>query len=117
MTTGVIHSKIAGVAAKNPNGGSRQNYILAFCKPGTPLILKREPDNVYDKNAIGVWIKATAFFFFTSEVQIGFISAELAGELARHIDNGGYVSGHILNVTGGTENKTSLGVNIQLTKN
>jgi hypothetical protein len=31
--------------------------ILASLKEGEPLVLKREPDNAYDKNAIQVWAR------------------------------------------------------------
>lgn len=116
MTTGTIHSKVAGVTAKNDNGRSRQDYIRAFCKAGMPLILRREPQNKFDKNAISVWIKAKALIFFSSEVQIGYINAELAEELSRWIDNGKSLSAEIAEVTGGTKEKSSLGVNILLRK-
>ncbi len=68
------------------------------------LILKREPQNPYDKNAVAVWILARAFIFFTSEVQIGYLNAEVAEEIARYIDKGG------------SDEKRTLGVNILLTK-
>lgn len=116
MTSGTFHSKIAGVTAKNNDGFPRQRYIRRYCKPGIPLILKREPNNPYDKNAISAWIKATAFFFFSSEVQIGYLNADVAEELAHYIDKGGHVTGYITEVTGGTGSKKSFGVNILLSK-
>lgn len=33
--------------------------LLPFIEPGMPLILKREPDNIHDPNAIGVWFDVT----------------------------------------------------------
>lgn len=105
-------SKVAGVSASNSNGRSRQNYIRAFCKPGMPLILKREPDNPYDKNAVAVWIKARAMLFFTAEVQIGYLSAHVAAEIADHLDNGGRARAMITEITGGSKGKPTLGVNI-----
>jgi hypothetical protein len=116
MTTGTFHSKVAGVTAKNPDGRSRQNYILAFCKSGMPATLVREPNNQYDKNAVGVWITARSLIFFKSEVQIGYLNADTAEEIARYMDGGGYVSCQITEVTGGTRGKASLGVNILVTK-
>lgn len=81
-----------------------------------PLILKREPKNPYDKNAVAVWILARAFIFFTSEVQIGYLNAEVAEEIARYLDEGGSVFGTITEVTGGVGKKPTLGVNILLRK-
>jgi hypothetical protein len=116
MTTGTFHSKVAGVTASNLNGQSRQNYIRAFCKPGMSASLIREPDNPYDTNAVGVWIKARSLIIFTADVQIGYLKADVAPEIARYMDKGGKVSCQITEVTGGNRGKSSLGVNILLTK-
>lgn len=116
MTTGIFPSKVAGVTAKNSDGQPRQNYIRAFCKPGMTATLIREPNNEYDKNAVGVWIKARSLIFFTADVQIGYLNADIAPEVARHMDKGGKMLCEITEVTGGTRGKSTLGVNILLTK-
>lgn len=113
---GTFHTKIAGVTASNADGMSRQSHILAYCRPGLPLSFRREPDNPYDSNAVAVFINARAFFFFTSMVKIGYLNAEVAQEIARHMDKGKLVTGVITEVTGGSDSKKSYGVNIQLTK-
>ena len=114
MTTGTLHTKLAGVTKQNPDGGKRQNYIRRYCHSGQTLIFKREPNNRYDPDAVGVWILARAFLFFTAEVQIGYLKADLSSEMARHIDRGGTLLGEITEVTG--TNRQSRGVNILLTK-
>ncbi len=111
-----FYSKVAGVTANNPNGNNRQSYIKAFCKPGMPLILKREPDNKFDNNAVGVWIKARALIFFTNEIQIGYLESDTARSLAGYIDNGGDVKANIAEVTGGKKDKKTFGVNICIQK-
>jgi hypothetical protein len=116
MASHSFHSKISGVSANNNDGRGRQRYIRAFCKAGTPLIFKREPNNPYDKDAVAAWIEARAFFFFTSEVQIGYLNAELAQEISRHLAKGGGLHGEVSEVTGGTRDKPTLGVNVLLTK-
>ena len=116
MTTGIFHSKVVGVTAKNSNGQSRQSYIRRFCKPGMKVTLIREPNNEYDNNAVGVWIKARSFIFFTADVQIGYLNADIAPEIARHMDRGNKMFCEITEVTGGTHDKQTLGVNILLTK-
>jgi hypothetical protein len=109
-----FHSKVRGVNQKNQDGYERQKYIRSYCKPGTPLILKREPNNPHDANAIGVWVKAKALVFFADTVQIGYIGAEVAEELAPIIDRGGKVEARISEITGGTKGKEALGVNIEV---
>jgi HIRAN domain len=34
-----------------------RDVIRAYCRPGMPLVLRREPENPYDSNAVGVWIR------------------------------------------------------------
>jgi predicted enzyme related to lactoylglutathione lyase len=113
---GQFYSKVAGVTASNPDGNDRQKYIRAFCKSGMELILRREADNKFDSNAVAVWINAKALIFFSSEVQIGYLNADIAGEISRHLDNGGHVEAKIKEVTGGNKGKKSLGVNILINK-
>ena len=76
--------------------------------------MKREPNNPHDKNAISVWIKARALVLFADTVQIGYLGAEVAEELAPIIDRGGKVEAKITEVTGGTKDKEALGVNIEV---
>lgn len=106
-----FYSKVAGVNAKNSIGDKRQYLIGAYCKPNMELKLIREPDNKYGSNAIGVWIEATALFFFKSIVQIGHLNAEIAKEISDYLDNGVQVSAKVKEVTGGKDNG-NYGVNI-----
>ncbi len=50
---------------------------------GLPLILKREPENKYDKNAVGVYF---------GQRQLGYIPRGIAAELAPLIDAGTVVA-------------------------
>jgi hypothetical protein len=81
-----------------------------------PIMLRREPNNPHDSNAVGVWIRARAFIFFTDDVQIGYLPAgHVADEIARHMDQGGRVDAEVSDVTGGGRG-ISLGVNLLLKK-
>lgn len=113
---GTFHTKVAGVTASNANGTSRQAYIAKFCRAGMPVTFMREPDNSYDSNAVAVFITGRALIFFSAPVQIGYLNAELAPEIARHMDKGGHVSAVVSDVTGGSGKKRSLGVNLEVTK-
>lgn len=79
------------------------------------LRLVREPGNKFDPNAVAVWITARSLVFFASEVQIGYINADLARELAPLTDRGTPVGASISDVTGGTGAK-ALGGNILVTR-
>lgn len=115
MSSKTFHSKVAGVSQENPNGSSRQAYIKYYCEPGKDLILKRELDNPYDSHAIGVWVKFKAWFRPEKEYQIGYLNRQVAKEVAEHIDPGGTAKAKITNITGGTKDKETRGVNIEVT--
>jgi HIRAN domain-containing protein len=116
MTTETIHTKVAGVSFKNPDGSSRQQHIRRHCAAFMPVILRREPDNRHDKNAVTVWVSAHKFALFQSEVQIGHLNADLAADIAHHIDHGGTVTAEITEVSGGRHGDPALGVSIVIHK-
>ncbi len=74
-------------------------------KEGDELMLNREPNNKYDKNAIRVsW----------GVIKIGYIKKELAKDMAKAMDKGKKYKCYVSNVTGGTKGKTNKGINIRL---
>jgi hypothetical protein len=81
-----------------------------------PLVLRREPENPYDSKAVGVWIRTRAFLFFEMELQIGYLNRSVAQEIAEYLDKGWPVTGRITEVTGGSTEKPTYGVNIELSK-
>ena len=110
-----FYSKVVGVTAKNSNGTDRQDYIKRYCKKNKELVLKREPKNTYDSNAIAIFIKTKIFFFKNAKFQIGYIRADIATQLVPYMDKGGIVTSSIKNITGGIDNK-AYGVNILIKK-
>lgn len=68
-----------------------------------PLELRRERDNVHDRNAIAVYFGA---------LQIGFIKAGIATHLAPAIDSGIRYNARVESLTGGGQDGRSRGVNI-----
>jgi hypothetical protein len=109
-----FHSKLAGVAQANDDGRSRQYYIDAYCAPGMQLSLRREPGNRVDRNAVSVWIRARLWIVFKADVQIGYLSAQVAEELAPLMDAGRSVTAQVTAVTGGTRGKPIKGVNCRI---
>jgi HIRAN domain len=109
-----IHTKIRGVSKSNPDGMSRQEIIRSRCHAGNALCLVRERDNPVDSNAVQVRriVRMEPDKPRLGE-QLGYVSRELAEDLAPLLDRGMVVMlAQILNVTG--ENRETLGVNIQI---
>lgn len=100
-----IHTKIVGVTKNNDDGMPIQS-ILKTLSPSDKIILVREPDNPYDKNAIKV---------ICEYQHIGYIQSDLAETLAPLMDSGKQISASITGITGGTSGK-SYGCNILITK-
>lgn len=75
---------------------------------GDKLILKREPENPYDKNAIKILHDSTT---------LGHVDKELASVLSKAIDNGEIVKAVIDRITGGPPLKYGILVNISIHKN
>jgi hypothetical protein len=109
-------TKIRGVTFENPDGVNRQQIISHCCHCGDALYLVREPNNPEGRNAIQV--RRIVYSAVPDKPQLGeqlgYVSHELAEELAFRMDHFGHVLfAKILNVTGG-EDGENFGVNIQV---
>ncbi len=109
-----FYSKVAGTSKTNPDGINRQFLIRRYCKPGMRLIVKPEPDNPVDENAVALWVSTKVWFFFRADFQIGYIKQNLSGEISRHLGKGRQVRVAIANLTGGGDKP--VGVNIHIDK-
>lgn len=69
---GIEIFKVAGVSHRE------QNLQNADFSPGRQLTLIPEPNNPYDKNAVGVWNA-------TRRLQIGYVPKESAAKIARRL--------------------------------
>jgi single-stranded-DNA-specific exonuclease len=97
-----FHTKLAGVSFEG-----RQDVVTRL-EPGAPLRLLRQPDNEFDPNAIAVMAP-------TGE-QVGFLNRRLASVLAPALDAGGLWDVSVTEVTGGTDDVGSRGVNVLLSR-
>jgi single-stranded-DNA-specific exonuclease len=88
-------TKVVGVTFEG-----RQDVIGGLV-PGAPLELRREPENPFDANAIGVFVGA---------LRIGFLRKEIARRLAPKFDGGERYRAEIASLTGG--GTRSFGVNL-----
>ena len=87
-----INSKVRGVSQINEDGSDRQQ-LIKYCRAGERLMLRREPRNRHDRNAIAVLISDGS--------QLGYIGTELAETLAPLLDEGIAVDVVISEITGG----------------
>ena len=73
-----VKLKVVGVTFVNNDGVSRQS-IIEKLKDNDTIVLRREPTNIYDTNAIAV---------FTEHGQVGYIGKDYASILSPMIDAG-----------------------------
>ena len=112
-----FHSKIAGVSHRNPNGTDRQR-LIARLRIGEELELVAER-NQHDPNAMALH-RQRGFFGFAGGEQLGYLPADVARRLADDIRSGaidrvGTIAVYISDLTGGTRDKPTRGVNIEIT--
>lgn len=89
-----MFTKVRGVTFENEDGSSRQDILEELYTEacdGDAVELRREPDNEYDENAIAVYTE--------DERQLGFLSRELAADLAPEMDDGWEPEAAIANIT------------------
>ncbi|MBV8298640.1 MAG: DEAD/DEAH box helicase [Candidatus Eremiobacteraeota bacterium] len=94
-----FNTKVVGVSFEG-----RQDVVAAL-RPGDALELRRDPENPYDANAIGVWF---------GTLQLGFVKREIAAKIAPNADAGERYTAAVTAVTGG--GARSFGINIYVTR-
>ena len=76
MAPKVFEANVVGVSFENRDGQSRQDIIRRLCQPGARLYLRREPNNPYDRHAVGVYRVGK---------KIGHLDKYLARRVSKHI--------------------------------
>jgi len=99
-----FYTKIVGVSFDNDNGISRQDIIPDLDTIPCPLELRRIPNNPHDENAIAV--------IDPKGRQLGYLSRNIAEQMAPMMDSGLNVRAQAIQVTGGWP--LNCGVNIQV---
>jgi hypothetical protein len=99
-------TKIVGVSKANADGSDRQQ-LIGQSEAGQFLDAVRERNNVHDRKAIAVCDRRGR--------QFGYLSREVAQELAGLMDRGHHqVRVRITEITGGTSDRPTLGVNVRI---
>jgi hypothetical protein len=83
-------------------GESHYQAAIALCRECERVVLIRQPNNPYDKNAVVVTRVDGSI--------LGYISREKAPSFARHLDSGLKIYAEIHGIYGGTRGKPSRGV-------
>lgn len=95
-----IRTKIRGVSCKNRDGRSRQHIVRTLCHSGDALLLVREPDNPVDPNAVAVIRISQGTDGPGFREQLGYLSKEIARDLAPIFHEGPVGFGEIIELTG-----------------
>lgn len=95
-------AKVAGVSFANDNGSERQS-IIKKCKPGEILYLRHDILNEYSSFAIKILRE--------NGEQIGHAPEYLAERICAEVDCGYHAIGLLKDITGGTHDRPTLGVN------
>jgi hypothetical protein len=116
---GLLHARtiltdVEGVFNTNSNGSSRQKIIRRSCQVGDALSLIREVKNPMDRYAVQVR-RCIAGKPGNPRIgeQLGYLSAELAQDLAPHMDFGSVILAKIVELTGDPSDG-HVGVKIQI---
>ena len=107
-----FHTKVTGVTFDDPHSGlNRQEIIAAHVRPGMRVHLRPEPDNPVDALAVGVWVSVGGLLR-RRDYQIGYLFQERAREVRALLQDGHGVDAKVTDVTGGTRDKPTYGVNL-----
>jgi hypothetical protein len=68
----------------------RATRVRAFAHPGTPVELRREPDNPHDENAVAVYLLVKRWYtlFRPVAMHVGYLKRQRAATLAKKMDGG-----------------------------
>ena len=86
-----FYTKIRGVTHEQK--GVDPQRLLRHCRPGQKLMLVREPNNKWDKNAVAICL--------TTGERLGYISRDIAERLSEDLDRGVKMEAEISELTGG----------------
>lgn len=107
-----ISSKIVGVTYDDPRSGlNRQKIIRTFVKPGSQLEARLESDNEFDPNAVALWFSKRVLFQ-KSEYHLGYMTKTINERMAGLLREGRKLDIRVKELTGGTKEEPSIGVNI-----
>lgn len=104
-----ITIRAAGTTFENRQ--ERIQFIQQFKPEDLSVTLEREPNNIYDTNAIKIVIHILSI---AKKAVVGYIPKGLAGDLAKVIDAGIQIKASLIQIIGGYSYKETLGALINI---
>lgn len=102
-----IKTKVSGVTFEH-----RQAAIKAHGKKGRTLVLVAEPDNPADPAAVAVYLERPRLLGKNQHYHVGYLNGRLAADVQKAWKNGKTVTATVLQITGGSKEKPTMGVNV-----
>lgn len=103
---------VKAVGTTFENRQERIQFIQKFKPEDLSVTLEREPNNIYDSNAIKIVIHILSI---AKKTVIGYVPKGLAGELAKVIDSGIQIKARLESIIGGYSYKETLSTLINIT--
>jgi len=96
-----ILTSVVGVRHANPDGTDRQDAIHRFARSGARVMLRREPHNRFDPNAVAVYLYGDTWPDGSAiSVQIGYLNTALAEQAALLLEGGAELRAEVAGVPG-----------------
>jgi hypothetical protein len=99
---------VVGESYKNSDGSSRQAEVQR-CNAGELIVLRREPQNRHDPDAVAV--------YSCRGVQVGYLSSDHAEWISACLNKGRNVRAIVERITGGTNDRENYGIVIRVNYN
>lgn len=104
-----IKTKVSGVTFDH-----RQDAIKAHGKRGRKIILVPEPENPVNPEAVAVYLERPRTLQKNLHYHIGYLNNKRAAEVQEAWAQSKIVSARVTEITGGTKDKPTCGVNIEI---
>lgn len=101
--------RAAGVTMENRQ--KRLAYLKNFRKKDLRLVLRREPDNRYDSNAVQILVVVEPIRKYTV---IGYVPKAISGQVSAAMDAGIRLRAGLLDIIGGYSYKENYGLLIEM---
>ncbi len=93
--------------------GPRREIVERYCRAGSPLHIRPEPDNPHDSNAMAVGVIRKGYFRSMAH-QIGYLPREDAREVKQHLDRGWTTDAWVFSIKVSADDWLYVNINVVL---